>query len=434
MSVTEIQADQFEDEVLAAAGPVVVDFYSTECPPCEALFPKYEDVAGRFSSRVKFLKIFRQGNRELALKLGVTSSPTLLFYKGGREVGQRLIAGIKKQAIVTEIQSLLDPADFQKLNVARPVRRENLDLIILGGGPAGLSAALYAAQAKLNTVLVDQSMPGGQVTTTHLIANYPGTGKAIPGYELIHNMQAQVKEAGGRILAAMDISSVTFSSSGGPHRVLLDGELELSAPAAILAMGAEPRLLGVPGEKEFRGRGISYCATCDGKFYQDLELIVIGGGNSAVEESLFLTRFARKITVVHQFDTLQANKTAQEAALAHEAIHFVWDSEPRSFQMDENNRMHVMVENRKTGQSTELIADGVFIFVGLRPNVQGFEQLKQNEQGYVLTNEDMETSLPGVYAIGDVRQKKVRQAITAAADGCVAAVMAEKYIEKQKVY
>ena len=197
-------------------------------------------------------------------------------------------------------------------------------------------------------------------------------------------------------------------------------------------MGAEPRLLGVPGEKEFRGRGISYCATCDGKFYQDLELIVIGGGNSAVEESLFLTRFARRITIVHQFDTLQANKAAQEAALAHPAIQFVWDSEPRSFQMDEHNKMHVMVENRKTGVKKELIADGAFIFVGLLPNVQGIEGLRRNEQGYVITTEDMETNIPGVYAIGDVRQKKVRQAITAAADGCIAAVIAEKYIEKRK--
>lgn len=434
MSVLEIGADQFEEEVLSSSGAVVVDFYSTECPPCEALYPKYEDVAGRFGSRVKFLKIFRQGNRDLALKLGVTSSPTLLFYRDGKEQGQRLIAGIKKQAIVKEIQGLMDPADFKVLSVERPIRQENVDLIILGGGPAGLSAALYAAQARLNTVLVDQSMPGGQVTTTHLIANYPGTGKAVAGYELIHNMQSQVKEAGGRILAAMDITSIHPGLDGHDHRVLLDGELELIAPAVILAMGAEPRLLGVPGEKEFRGRGISYCATCDGKFYQDLELIVIGGGNSAVEESLFLTRFARKITIVHQFDTLQANKTAQEAALAHPAIQFVWDSEPRSFQMDEHNKMHVMVENRKTGVKKELIADGAFIFVGLLPNVQGIEGLRRNEQGYVITNEDMETNIPGVYAIGDVRQKKVRQAITAAADGCIAAVIAEKYIEKRKVH
>ncbi|MDH4201073.1 MAG: thioredoxin-disulfide reductase [Spirochaetia bacterium] len=426
----EISSDQFESEVLASNTPVVLDFYSTECPPCEALAPKLESVAEKFSSEIKFLKIFRQQNKELARSLDVSSSPTLLFYSGGKESAARLSGGIQKKNIYNHISGLLPADTFNRLNT--PVRKiyREADVIIIGAGPAGLTAGLYAAQAKLNTVVIDQAMPGGQVSTTHLISNYPGTGKPLHGYELMHQMSSQALDAGAEIYSAVDITSVELSRKDNRHEVTVDNETILSAPAIIFATGAEPRLLNIPGEKELKGKGISYCATCDGKYFENKSLIVIGGGNSAVEESIFLTRFASHITVVHQFDYLQANKTAQETLLNNEKVDVIWDSEPRKFEKSSDGQMQATIENVKTHELKTISADGVFIFIGMSPNEKIIpSEIRRNQWGYILTDNEMQTNVPGIFAVGDIREKVIRQAITAAADGCVAAVQAERYIE-----
>lgn len=433
--VTEINENQFADLVEKSEKPVLLDFYSTECPPCEALAPKFEQYAELFYEHIHFYKIFRQENRSLADRLNVKSSPTLLFFKNGREVSGRLSGGIRKKQIQDAIQNLVLPEVFERAVSGRKKIFMKADVVILGGGPAGLSAAIYAAQAKLNTIVIDPALPGGQVATTHMISNYPGTGAALPGYELAHKTQHQAKESGANILSAVDITDLELSQSGESHRIWIDDDLEIESSVVILAMGAEPRKLGVPGEIEFKGKGISYCATCDGKYYDDKEVVVIGGGNSAIEESLFLTRFASKVTIIHQFEELQANKTAQQHAVENEKIEFILNSEVREFSQSAEGKMLLTVENLKTREISKVETDGVFVFIGMTPNTGLLPvSIAVNQWGYITTNEDMETNLPGVYAAGDIRSKKIRQVATAVSDGCIAGINAEKYIENLELH
>ncbi|MBW7859435.1 MAG: FAD-dependent oxidoreductase, partial [Leptonema sp. (in: Bacteria)] len=357
--ITEINATQYADLVVNTKGPVILDFYSDDCVPCESLASKYESLALLFGSKVKFLKIFRQQNRDLALSLGVKSSPTLIFYIDGKEVGNRLTGAIRKSAIVNQISSMLTQDEFNQLYSNRQSKRIDVDVAILGGGPAGLTAALYAAQAKLKVLVIDQDLTGGQVKITHLISNYPGTGGPVSGWELSEKMLRQAEEAGAEVLSAVDVTSVKLKE--GNHIIQIDNEINVHSAVVILATGAEPRLLSIVGEKEYKGKGISYCATCDGKYYQDKEVIVIGGGNSAIEESLFLTKFASKVTIIHQFDHLQANKTAQEQAFANDKIQFIWNTEARSFELQENGQMKVTVENLTTNQKHDILTDGAFV-------------------------------------------------------------------------
>lgn len=430
-NIVEINAADFEGLVRKRPGPAIVDFYSEECVPCEALASKYESLAGIFGKDVRFYKIYRQKNRELAAELNVRSSPTLIFFRDGEEVGRRLTGAIRKKEIIEEIRAILPAERFEALYSRRHEERREVDVAILGGGPAGLTAALYAAQARLKVLVIDQDLPGGQVKTTHMISNYPGTGGPVSGWELSERMFRQAQEAGADIIAAVDVSDVRLAT--GHSVIRLDDEIEVQAKSVILAMGAEPRRLGVPGEQEFRGRGISYCATCDGKYYDGKEVVVIGGGNSAVEESLFLTRFATKVTIVHQFDHLQANKQAQEEAFANERIGFVWNSEPRSFEQLADGRMKVTVQDVKTGATSAIETDGIFIFVGMVPNLASIQdEIEKNAWGYVVTDEDMQTSIEGIYAIGDIRAKKYRQAAIAVGEGCIAAINCEKQVEAMR--
>lgn len=430
-NIVEITAADFEPLIRKTPGAAIIDFYSEDCAPCEALASKYEALAHLFGKDVRFYKIFRQKNRDLALELGVRSSPTLIFFKDGEEVGARLTGAIRKREIIEEIRSLLPHEKFEAISAKRTEQKREVDVAILGGGPAGLTAAIYAAQARLKVLVIDQDLTGGQVKTTHMISNYPGTGGAVSGWELSERMLRQAQDAGAEIMAAVDVTAVSLKT--GRTTIRIDDELEVQAKAVVLAMGAEPRRLGIPGEQEFRGRGISYCATCDGKYYDDKEVVVIGGGNSAVEESLFLTKFAGKVTIVHQFDHLQANKQAQEEAFANPKINFMWESEPRAFEQLPDGRMKVVVENVKTGARTDIITDGVFIFVGMVPNLSSIhDPIEKNAWGYVVTDEDMETSIPGVFAVGDLRAKKYRQAAIAVGEGCIAAINCEKRIEAMR--
>jgi thioredoxin reductase (NADPH) len=420
-----IATAQYEDEVLKA-GRVVVDFYSTECPPCEALASKYEGLAELYGEDITFIKIFRQENRELAESLGVTTSPTVLFYERGRQVGDTLQGGIRRADLMRNLDALLAQERAREIRSnINPVQTE-CDVLIIGGGPAGLTAGIYSAQAMLDSILVDVALPGGWVTTTHQVSNYPGFVDPVQGFMLSHQMSEHAKAAGVKFRPAVDVTAVDLER----REIVIDGFETIRAKKIIIATGSSPRPLGVKGEKEYRGKGISYCATCDAKYYQDKNVIVIGGGNSAIEESLFISRFARKITIVHQFDHLQAHKVLQEKAFANDRIDFVWEHEPREFVKNGSSVNRVVVEELKTGKMKTLDCDGVFIFAGTQPNLELFNgHFELDQWGFVVTDEEMRSNIPGVFVVGDIRSKKYRQITTAVSDGTIAAMAIAKELE-----
>jgi len=421
ISMKEIIAPEFDSEVLNG-GKVVLDFYSTECPPCEALATKFEDLSHLYGNDIKFMKIYRQGNRELAEKLGVKSSPTLLFYNNGNEAGSRLTGGIKRSDIIRNLDSMLPAESVNEVKSKIKPSVSEFDVIILGAGPGGLTAGLYLCQSKINTVLIDIALPGGHVSTTHEVSNYPGFIEPQAGYMLSHSMSEQTKLCGTIYKVAVDVTSVDLEKK----EVVIDEYETVRAKRIIIATGTTPNLTGAPGEKELKGKGISYCATCDAKYYNDKEVLVIGGGNSAVEESEYITRFVKKLTIVHQFDKLTANKQAQDRVLSNPKISILFDNEPRAFIKD-GDKIVTEIENVKTKERQKLVSDGVFIFIGMKPNIDLFRnELELDRWGYIKTDEDMRTSIKGVYAVGDVISKKYRQITTAVADGTIAAMAIAK--------
>ncbi len=420
----EINSSEFEKEVLQSE-KVVLDFYSTECPPCDALASKFEDLSHQYGKDIKFLKIYRQGNRELAEKLGVKSSPTLLFFSDGKEVASRLAGGIKRSEIIHRLDSMLPPEKVKEIKSTIKPSYSEFDVIILGAGPGGLTAGLYLCQSKINTVLIDIALPGGHVSTTHEVSNYPGFIEPQAGYMLSHNMSEQTKLCGTIYKVAVDVTKVDLEKK----EVVIDEFETVKAKRIIIATGTTPNLTGAPGEKELKGKGISYCATCDAKYFNDKEVVVIGGGNSAVEESEYITRFAGKLTMVHQFDKLTANKKAQDKVFNNPKINILFDNEPRAF-IREGDKIITEIENVKTKERSRLVSDGVFIFIGMKPNISLFrDKLELDQWGYIKTNEDMMTSIPGVYAVGDVISKKYRQITTAVADGTIAAMAIAKELD-----
>ena len=421
--MTEITAVEFDKEVLQA-GKVVLDFYSSECPPCEALAPKFESLAGLYGHDIHFLKIFRQKNKALADQLGVKSSPTLLFFDNGKEVSERLAGGIKRSDIIRNLNTMIPEALVTSINKKIKPTVSDYDVLVLGAGPGGLTAGLYLCQAKINTVLIDIALPGGHVSTTHEVSNYPGFIEPQAGYMLSHNMSEQTKLCGTAYKVAVDVTKIDLNKK----EVVLDEYETVRAKKIIIATGTSPNLIGIPGEKELKGKGISYCATCDAKYYGDKEVVVIGGGNSAVEEAGFIAKFASKVTMVHQFDAFTANKTAQEKLFANPKISALLEHEPRSFRRD-GDKIITEVEDLKTKEIKTLVSDGVFIFIGMKPNIQLFkDKLTLDQYGYIKTDEDMRTSLPDIFAVGDVISKKYRQITTAVADGTIAAIAIAKEI------
>lgn len=420
-TMIEITQDQFEKE-LREHENVVLDFYSTECPPCEALAPKFEALSALYGDDIRFIKMFRQGNRELAARLGVMSSPTLLFFKNGEQIGEVLRGGIKRSAIMRNLDALLPEARVAEIHSQiKPVVTDT-EVVVLGAGPGGMAAAIYLAQAKVDTIVVDPMLPGGQVSTTHQVSNYPGFVEPQPGYMLAHYMAEQTKVAGAKMKVAVEVNSIDLIRK----EVVIDGYETIRAKKVLISTGASPRYLHVEGEKEYYGKGISYCATCDAKYFHDKEVVIIGGGNTAVEESEFISKFASRITMVQQLPVLTANKTAQERLFADQKIGVLFEHEPRGFYR-EGEKMIVRVEDLKTKETKDLHTDGVFVFVGMKPNLdQITDTLDTDDWGYIRVDEDMRTSIPGVYAVGDVISKKVRQITTAVGDGTIASIALAK--------
>ncbi|MFS9017096.1 thioredoxin-disulfide reductase [Streptococcus cristatus] len=298
------------------------------------------------------------------------------------------------------------------------------DTMIIGAGPAGMTAALYAARSNLKVALLERGIYGGQMNNTAEIENYPGYAR-ISGPELAEKMFEPLENLGVEHL----FGQVEKIEDHGDYKKIITEDEVFETKTVILAPGANHRHLGVPGEEEYNSRGVSYCAVCDGAFFRDEDLLVVGGGDSAVEEAIFLTRFAKSVTIVHRRDQLRAQKLLQERAFANEKISFIWDSVVKEIKGDDRRVTSVVFENVKTGQSSESDFGGVFVYVGLDPVSDFVKDLGIcNEDGWIITDQHMKTAIDGIYAIGDVRQKDLRQITTAVGDGAVAGQEVYKYI------
>lgn len=299
------------------------------------------------------------------------------------------------------------------------------DVIIIGAGPAGMTAAVYTARANLDTLILERGVPGGQMANTADIENYPGFDNIL-GPELANKMLEHAKKFG----AQYQYGDVKRIIDGTPYKKVVTSNKTYLAKAVIIASGAEHRKLGVPGEDRLAGRGVSYCAVCDGAFFRGKELVVVGGGDSAVEEGLLLTKFASKVTIIHRRDQLRAQKILQDRAFNNEKIHFIWDTVVEEILGDDVVR-GVKLYNRKTKERWEFPCDGVFIYIGLDPLTDWVRDLGiTNDAGYIETDERMRTRLKGIFAAGDVREKTLRQVVTATGDGSIAAMEAQQYIEE----
>ncbi len=307
------------------------------------------------------------------------------------------------------------------------MENKNFDIIIIGGGPAGLTAGIYLSRAKVNVLIVNEGISGGQMVLTHQIANYPGF-ENISGYALSKTMEKQAKAFGCNILSNVNLTKVSLNNE--IKKVEINSKDIYTSKAVIIATGGKSRELGVIGEKDFAGKGVSYCATCDGDFFQNKEIFVVGGGNSALEEAVSLTQYASKVTIIHEFDYFQANNHAIEEAKKNSKIDFILNSTITGFYGEESLK-RATVKNLKTGEEIDKNIDGVFIFIGYVPQSEFFkEQITTNSRREIIVDKNLMTNIPGVFAAGDVIEKRYRQITTAVSDGTVAALNAIEFIQK----
>ena len=303
---------------------------------------------------------------------------------------------------------------------------EDYDLIILGGGPAGLTAAIYAARAQIKTLLVEKAVIGGEAASTDLIENYPGFPEGVSGFELADRMRRQAERFGARIYYARPHEVILKSR---PKKITLDGK-KLNAKTIIIASGTSPKTLNIPGEAKFKGHGVSYCATCDGPIFSGKDIAIVGAGNSGLQEGLFILKFVRSLVIVEYLPTIQAEKILEERMRTHENVNWLLNHQISSI----NGEMCPTEEQQKNEEpekDKEIPVEGVFIYVGLNPNTEYvYGQVELNKWGYIITDQKMQTSLPGVFAAGDIRETEMRQVATAIGDGAVAANSAQQFIEK----
>lgn len=309
--------------------------------------------------------------------------------------------------------------------------KTHYQLVILGGGPAGLSAGLYAARARLDHVMIEKGAPGGQVLLTDWVDNYPGFPEGISGFDLVEKMSEHAKRFDLNTLTK-EVAEVDLSDEKKKTLIFADGE-KITCDTLIICTGAKANALNIPGESELTGKGVSYCGTCDAPFYRNMKVAVVGGGNTAIQEADYLTKFASKVTVIHRRDELRATKVVQEKAFENEKIDFIWNSQVTAIEGDNTGVTSIKLLN-KSGEESSLDVDGIFVLIGVTPNNEALptEQLKADKWGFIPVDTETRTCIPGVMAAGDIQSKDVRQIVNAAGEGAVAVLAAEDYLHKMK--
>lgn len=415
MTARQIDQEMFE-QMLAGELPVLVDFWAPWCPDCVRITEAYDRLAAEYEGRMAVVKVNIDEHKPLARQEGVKRIPTLILYRNGEQLGS-VIEPPSKAAIEEFIGSIM-PKEQTKQD------EHVYDMVIVGGGPAGYTAALYAARAGLDAVVVEKLSAGGQMAQTHQVDNYPGFEDGADGYELAAKMQKQAERFGAKSMLA-EVSGFELT---GDIKTIHTSEGDLKARTVALAMGAGPRELGLPGEEELLGRGVAYCAACDGMFYRGKTVAVVGGGNSAAADALLLSRIAQKVIIIHRRDTLRATKVYHEPLMKAPNVEFRWDSVVEELQHGDV-LTGLRIRNVKTGEESTVECAGVFVSIGRKPATELLHgQVQLDDNNYVAADETTQTSLPGVYAIGDIRQKPLRQIVTAVADGATAVHMAEEYL------
>ncbi len=417
MAIVKIEANNYYD-VINSEKPVLVEFSAPWCVYCRKLKDTLELVAKEYEDVIVTCVVNIDEAPELAEKEKIELIPTLLLYQKGELLG-RIINPESKDNLVSFIEERIG----QNKN-ANQVEGHIYDTVVIGGGPGGYTAALYGARAGLDIVVVEKMAAGGQLALTEQIDNYPGFVEGIGGYELSDNMKKGAERFGVESI----FSEVISLNLSGDIKEIKTTEGMIYGKSVIIATGANPRELGIENEKEWIGKGLSYCATCDGMFYKDKTVLVIGGGNTAVADAIVLSRICKKVILVHRRDSLRATKIYNDTLNETKNIEFIWDS--RVVELKGNERLEgVCIENIKTGQEKKLSCDGVFVAIGRKPATELVAgQLVLDNAGYIKADESTITNIDGVFAVGDVRTKALRQVVTAVSDGAIAIHYIEEYL------
>ena len=417
MSILNLNAESYR-KYTQAEQPVLVEFSAPWCVYCRRLAPALESVAEEYQDTLVFGAVNIDDDPELAQSEKIEVVPTLLIYQNGQVLGS-IVAPESRAQLVAFIEETLQHRE-QEANITEHI----YDMIVVGGGPGGYTAALYAARAGLDTVILEKLSAGGQMALTEQIDNYPGFEDGIDGFSLGEKMKRGTERFG----VETKLTEVLSLDLSGTVKKAETSEGPLFARIIVLATGAGPRELGIEGEQELIGKGVNYCAACDGMFYKNKTVVIAGGGNTAAADALILSRICKKVIVVHRRDTLRATKIYHEPLMKAENVEFRWDSEIIELLHDEKV-IGIRLRNVKTGEETTLACDGVFVSIGRKPSSELVkDQVEVDPAGYIIADESTRTNIPGVFAVGDVRTKALRQVVTAVADGATAVHYAEEYL------
>jgi len=413
-----ITTNSFENDVLHADKPVLVDFWAQWCPYCRRIAPAFDKVGEQYADTLIAGKINYDEEPQLIERFGIDTIPTLLLFKNGEVLG----------SVVAPPRRPLRHLSGKCWRSEGVAMEQIYDTIVIGGGPAGYTAALYAARSGLSTLALEKLSAGGQMALTEQIDNYPGFEDGIDGFTLGEKMQQSAERFG----AVTELAEVYKASLSGKIKTLETSEGVFQGRTVVVATGASPRNLGVPDEETLVGKGVHYCAACDGAFYRGKTVAVVGGGNSAAADALTLSRIAKKVYLIHRRDSLRATKVYHQPLMNAPNMEFCWNSTVSAL-LHESRLTGLRLKDVNTGAERELACDGVFISVGRAPATELFRsELVLDKSGYIVADESTRTNLPGVFAVGDVRTKALRQVVTAVSDGAVAVHYAEEYLAENR--